>query len=233
MIPKRLRVLHTSDAHVGDAMLQDRGVGAVRGVVDLALREQVDLVLLAGDLYDSNRVAQDIADAVGRELARLPMTAVLLPGNHDPLDTDSVIRRTPLGDRVRVVGTKGGEIVRLPAVTIWGKPHLSYADDLFPLAGAPARSEEPWHLVIAHGHLVRDAADRIRSYRIEPEEIAAAGCDYLALGHWDVPHDVSQGDVVAHYSGSPARRGVCALVDLERVNGTRAVRVEQRAVPAT
>ena len=64
-------------------------------------------------------------------------------------------------------------------------------------------------------------------YLITPEEIAASERDYVALGHWDVPHDMSAGAVTAAYSGSASRYRVCALVTLSTADGDRRVDVER------
>ena len=58
-----LRLLHTADVHLGArhadlgdraAMQRERQFAAFVATVDLALAEKVDLVLIAGDLFDSN-----------------------------------------------------------------------------------------------------------------------------------------------------------------------------------
>ena len=69
--------------------------------------------------------------------------------------------------------------------------------------------------------------DLHRAYLITPEEIAASERDYIALGHWDVPHDMSAGTVTAAYSGSASRYRVCALVTLTDDDAGRRVDVER------
>ena len=58
-----LRLLHTADVHLGArhtdlgeraAVLRERQFTAFRVTIDLAVVEAVDLVLIAGDLFDSN-----------------------------------------------------------------------------------------------------------------------------------------------------------------------------------
>ena len=58
-----LRLLHTADVHLGArhadlgeqaAVQRERQFAAFRATVDVALAEKVDLVLVAGDLFDSN-----------------------------------------------------------------------------------------------------------------------------------------------------------------------------------
>ena len=43
---------------------------------------------------------------------------------------------------------------------------------------------------------------------ILPEDVASSLCDYVALGHWDRHADVSQGGVLAFYSGAPHWSGI-------------------------
>ena len=58
-----LRLLHTADVHLGArhadlgnqaAAQRERQFAAFRATIDLALGEQVDALLIAGDLFDSN-----------------------------------------------------------------------------------------------------------------------------------------------------------------------------------
>ena len=66
----------------------------------------------------------------------------------------------------------------------------------------PCAEDSLWLVAMAPGHFhVEDDKD-LRSSPIYPAEVAAASCDYLALGHWDRHTDVSQGGVTAVYSGT-------------------------------
>jgi hypothetical protein len=95
----------------------------------------------------------------------------------------------------------------------------------------PPRGAQPWQVALAHGHLVRYPDDQHRSYLITSEEIASSDRDYIALGHWDVQHDASAGDVTAWYSGSPRRYALSALVTFSAPSGEREVRVEVVRLP--
>jgi Calcineurin-like phosphoesterase len=220
--PATVRLLHASDLHVGDLHV-DRG-DPVKPLVDAALAESVDAVLLVGDIFDHNRVTTEVGQALVDELARLDVPVVVLPGNHDCLVPDAIWRRVVLPANVHVMTDAAGEHVELDDldISIWGRPHPSYGD-LRPLDGLPPRSGRTWDLALAHGHMVLRREDLHRAYQITPEEIAGSDRDYIALGHWDVPHDMSAGDVTARYSGSASRFGVCALVTLTVIDGERRV----------
>ena len=226
-----LRLLHASDVHVDDSADGGRGLLAL---VDAALDRRVDLVVLVGDTFDHNRVQPATLDLFAAAVDRLEVPVVVLPGNHDPLMEGSVYHRVDLPEHVHLLRDPDGETLELAALglELWGRPHTSYADSR-PLAEVPPRGRQPWQLALAHGHLVRYAEDRHRSYLITSEEIAACDRDYVALGHWDVQHDVSAGTVTAWYSGSPTRFATCALVTLADGESGRAVRVDPLALALT
>jgi DNA repair exonuclease SbcCD nuclease subunit len=90
-----------------------------------------------------------------------------------------------------------------------------------PLANPRPRSTR-WQLAAAHGHYVdaeRDPNRLIGSWLIHREELIATGSDYVALGHWNQCTQVGDGQVPAHYSGSPEYTGTVNVVRL-RSNGT-------------
>src|SRR4029453_9587003 len=63
--------------------------------IDLAVSEKVDLVLIAGDLFDSNTQPRRSVERVAAELKRLiaaKIRTVILPGTHDVYDRSSVYR---------------------------------------------------------------------------------------------------------------------------------------------
>lgn len=160
------------------------------------------------------------------------MPTVILPGNHDPLERDSVYWRMDLEGRaplVHLIRRPEGETIRLPdlGIALWGRPHVSYDDvNLLPLKDVPPRGPEPWQVAIGHGHYVRTEEDRGRAYPITPEEIAGADRDYVALGHWDAHLPVSHGNVTAFYPGSPTWVGLSSIVELSGGgNGHRDVKV--------
>ncbi len=226
--PSALRLLHVSDLHLEGpddaeqivalaALAHDRAAGAV---------------LIVGDFFDHGRVSAATLAATAAALAQVRAPVVILPGNHDPFLPGSPYARADLGANVHVLSTPGGETRHLPELDldIWGRPHTSYAD-FRPLEDVPPRGKATWQVALAHGHLTRGAADVGRAYPISPEEIAASGRDYVALGHWDVPFDASSGVVTAVYSGSPSRVGSCALITLRLgPDGGRRVCVERLKV---
>ncbi len=221
----RRRILHTSDLHLSS--LADKACYSLVSLVELAIQTKVDLVIIAGDLFDHNRVDDELVSFAANQLRRLPVDAVILPGNHDCLTPDSVFERAALWqgcDNVRVFREPGGESMDLPGlgVSLWGKPIDSYDNNVLPLLGMPQLQQNgQWHIAVAHGYCVNNESAPFPSYNITEQEILASGCDYVALGHIITFRCVCDEPVKAYYSGSPAFSGTVAMVDLSEETGVR------------
>ncbi len=239
MTRQALRVLHTSDVHLtpfddregADAVVVGCGISEAEAfvqLVDRVLEERADLFLIAGDLFDSNRVDEREVQFVETHLSRLMCPVVVIPGNHDCYEDGSIYRRFDfgdLGDHVHALTAEEGELLILHplGVTLWGKGLVEHAPGNRPLAGVPTRADGNWFIGMAHGLVVADAGE-LRSSLITPDEIAASDFDYLALGHVHVFRDVSHGATRAFYPGSPLvpyapERSSVALVTLDPENG--------------
>lgn len=258
-----LRLLHTADVHLGArhtdlgtqaATQRERQFAAFRVTVDIALAEKVDLVLIAGDLFDSNVQPRRSVDRVAAELKRLVdarIRTVITPGTHDVYDRSSIYRAYDLpalsgavGSDLVVVLTPDRPDVHLETLdlVVFGRPFATKRAPASPLAGVHAKADAraTWRIGLLHGSLsIPDVTDRDEVV-FTKEEVAASGLDYLALGHW---HSLQQGKAGATtyaYPGAPEpvaldqdRAGKVLLVTLEQKDGKRRVGLEERAVGRT
>jgi len=186
----------------------ERDRRAFRAIVDRALADQVDLVLIAGDLFDHNRVPGETVAFVRAELNRLRQPVVILPGNHDALTTNAVYDRHDVAagaSHIHVIRGVDGEVIDFPELeaVVWGRAMEDHTPEFQPLAQIPRRVDRRWCLAMAHGFFYEDRRRPERSSPIFADEIRDTGWDYLALGHQHVQMDVSQGNVAAYYSGAP------------------------------
>jgi DNA repair exonuclease SbcCD nuclease subunit len=225
-------MLHTSDVHIAG----DRGsIEGLRGVVDTAVACDVDIVLIAGDLFDSSRVHDDaVAETVG-ELRRLGRPVVVIPGNHDCVDQYSIYRRVDLslaGEHVFFAANPAGEQLDFDdlSLSIWARGIENHDPLNRPLDGYVPGDPAGWRVVLTHGHYVPSGERSDRSSRITQEEIGQLQCDYLALGHWHRFVDVSEGDVTAFYSGSPEPANAESTVNLVTLDPEGGVLVERRPI---
>ena len=196
---KKVRLVHTSDLHLGDQSGHPLASEALRAVVEAAPRLEGDILLLAGDIFDNDRVSDDVIETFLEEMSRLgSCAAVILPGNHDLYHDGSVYLRPAFHnkpDNLHIISQAGGETIIFPELTlkVWGRAMPSHTPEFHPLEGMPDNGEDRWLVALAHGHFHYDDDLDRRSSPIYPLEIAQAPCDYLALGHWDRHVDVSQG----------------------------------------
>jgi len=225
-----LILVHSSDLHLGLDHHQGDDLHGLRLVLAAARKAGADVLLLAGDVFDHNRVPLEFIDRAARLLGDSGLPVVILPGNHDCLTPNSVYRRGGLADpaNVHVLGISVDEAVAFPEhdLEIWGRPHRDHTD-YSPLHD-PRPRHAGRHVVVAHGHWVTGPHDHHRAWLIHDEEIAATGADYVALGHWDRALPVGDGTVPAYYSGSP---DLAHTVNVARFLVTGAVDVTRAPLP--
>ncbi len=260
-----LRIIHTADVHLGArhddlgeqaSAQRERQFAAFRTTVDLALAEKVDLVLIAGDLFDSNVQPRRSVERVAAELTRLAearIRTVVIPGTHDVYDRASIYRAydlkamsgsTPDDDLVTVVTPDTPRIV-IPALksVIHARVFATKRAPESPLkgldlAGDPA--DTVWRIGMVHGSIAIPGKTDRDEVVVTAEEIASSGLDYLALGHWHAAQEGKAGTVAYAYAGAPEavaldqdRAGKVLLVELDEVAGKRTVRIDQRQVGKT
>ena len=214
---RRIKLIHTSDVHLESDTFGRSEEGqkyrrriqvAFQKVVDKVIEEDADLFLIAGDLFDSNRVHESGVEFVHNELSRVSCPVVLIPGNHDCFDTRSIYKKfdfSVAGPHVYTLTAEEGEVIELPHIdaTVWGKGMVEHDHKYRPVAGVAPRQRDYWHIGMAHGYFVDDE-ELQRSSLILPQEVEQSGLDYLALGHVHVYTDLSQGATKACYPGTPA-----------------------------
>ena len=90
----KLRLLHTSDWHIGRqlhgvSLLEDQA-HVLEQIVDIAERESVDAVIIAGDIYDRAIPPTEAVSLLSRTLKRLCVDlgkqVIVIAGNHDSGD---------------------------------------------------------------------------------------------------------------------------------------------------
>jgi DNA repair exonuclease SbcCD nuclease subunit len=203
------RLVHTSDCHLGPHAAREEA--AFQGLVDLAARVGADVVVIAGDMFDSPRVQVPLLEWAAGQLDRLPCPTVVLPGNHDVFDDDSVFRSLDFERECRdvhVLDAPGGEAVVIAdlGVTFFGRPVLDHDPSFRPLADLPPRPDG-WGIVVGHGLVVEDDRPTVRGSPIYPRDVAAVDWDYVALGHVDRFRVVQSSPVPVCYAGNTAYSG--------------------------
>ena len=208
MARKKVRLVHTSDTHLGIDWHPEMAADAFRTVTCSVGRLGGDALLIVGDVFDNARISDQVLHFFLEHVGDVPAPVVVLPGNHDLYDDNSLYHREPFWDappNLHILTDVEGELLSLPGLSLdfWGRAMPSHTPEFRPLAEMPENNNGHWLVALAHAHFHFDYDTDLRSSPIFPDEVAQAPCDYLALGHWDRHVDVSQGRVKAVYSGSP------------------------------
>ncbi|KUG55848.1 hypothetical protein AVL62_05870 [Serinicoccus chungangensis] len=220
-----MRLLHTADWQIGmtrrflepeaQARFGAARVEAIRALGRLAQEQGCALVVVSGDVFESNHLTGQTVRRALEALRAVPVPVYLLPGNHDPLDAASVyrsdvfVRECP--PHVHVLDTAGArevapglELVAAP----WESKHpgrdlVGEAVDLLPEGPAP---DGVVRVVVGHGG-VDDVDPRWRDAATIRTSSLAAALDegrvhYVALGDRHSRTAVA-GRQDIHYPGAP------------------------------
>ena len=217
-----MKLLHTADLQLGMPFLRvpgDRGaklrelrLESIGRLAEVAREERVDLVLVAGDLFDANTVDDRVVVQAMTRFRDMALPVVVIPGNHDHCaGPSSVYRRASFRDsrpdNVVVCETRephvalGGRAVILPAPLV---QRHEVADTTAHITRDLGRDLAPnaIRIGLAHGDVVgfkRDDEGDSTNF-IDPARAEAADLDYLALGDW---HGMKRISERVWYSGAP------------------------------
>ena len=235
---------------------RERQFAAFARAIELAVSEGVDLVLICGDLFDSNAQPRRSVERAATELSRLVerhIPVVIIPGTHDCYDPSSIYRvfdltamsgAEPDSNLVTVLNdTRLRVDFQALDLTVHAFVYPTKSAPSSPLAGFAARSgAKPlaWQVGMIHGSMRIPGKLEQDDVIFTEDEVAASGLDYLALGHWHSFRQGRSGRTTWAYSGAPEPvaldqdgAGQILMVDLERRDGRASVNVQPVPVGRT
>ena len=187
-----LKILHSADLHL-DSPFEGLSAGKaairrgeqrelLRRLAALAREENVDLVLLAGDLLDSDNSYFETGEELIRWLGAMGVPVFLAPGNHDRYTPQSPWARLKLPDNVHIFTEPTVTGVLLPEleVCVYGADFTEKHAPPLLRGFAAEKREGVRNLLCLHGEV---GARESKYDPITEEELAASGVDYAALGH--------------------------------------------------
>jgi exonuclease SbcD len=232
-----IRFLHAADLHIDSPL---RGLEAYEGapverlrgatrqalsaLVDLALAQQVALVVLAGDIYDGNwadfRTGLFFREQMQR-LCRAGIRVFAVKGNHDA--ESQITKQLPAVEGMHVFSALKAETVPLEdlGIAVHGRsfPNRAVPEDLVPLYPAPLAGR--FNIGVLHTSL----NGRVGHDTYAPTTVEALidkGYDYFALGHIHArevvreaqPRIVFPGNLQGRHARETGPKG-CEVVTLE------------------
>jgi DNA repair protein SbcD/Mre11 len=170
----------------------------------LAKAEQADALLCAGDLYETEYVTPDTAEALRSAFADLaPMRVFLAPGNHDWYGPDSLYRRVSWSPNVHVFSQARFTPVEVAdGYVLWGAAHCAPANTDNLLQGFHAKRAGS-NLALFHGSerglLPAQEEGKAPHAPFREADVRAANLQHAFVGHYHNPKAMQS----LTYPGSP------------------------------
>lgn len=189
---KKLRILHTADLHLDSPFeALPAAKAAVRRseqrelfsrITKAAVSEEVDLVLLSGDLFDSDTSYYETGETLAAGLRALKVPVVIAPGNHDFYFSGSPYAKLKFPENVHIFTEESISCFEFPALScrVYG---AAFTDKRCRPLLEGFRAEENdgiINLMCIHGEV---GVPTSIYNPISEKQLAHSGISYCALGH--------------------------------------------------
>lgn len=245
------RLLHAADLHLGSplaglsardpalaALFDDASRKAFRALVDLAVEERVDAVVIAGDVFDRDWKDFSVGQAFVREISRLTRAGIrvaMIRGNHD---AESVVsRQLPLPEGVTWLGSDRPETLDWAdlGLAVHGISFKARAIAESVVHRYPPPIPGRFNLGLLHTSLAGGSGhDPYAPCTVA--DLASRGYDYWALGHIHARAVVNTDGPVVVFPGNIQGRSIrepgAKSVTLATVDGSAVTGLEDRPVDA-
>ncbi|EAE6659320.1 exonuclease SbcCD subunit D [Listeria monocytogenes] len=198
---KEIQFLHMADLHLDSpfiglstlpqplfSAIQESTFQSLERITTVAIKEAVDFVLIAGDIYDSEDQSVRAQARFSKEMKRLEVANIpvfMIHGNHDFIEKHKEKLTLPsnvhvFSEQVEVMSHKTATGV---SVNIYGfsynERHIrSSRVDKYKIQG-----NADFHIALLHGSEVSSSEEHDLYAPFRVQEISKKGFDYWALGH--------------------------------------------------
>ena len=224
------KIIHAADFHLDSAFgglpvekareRRRESRELVDRLANLVRAEGAEIVLLAGDLFDGQRVFPETLERLKTALAAMGCPVFIAPGNHDPYTPHSPYAAPDWPENVHIFRSETMEAMLLPDLdcVVHGAAFLSPERTTPPLAGFAVPQDGRTHLLCLHGDVGKPSSQYAPILR---EHLSACGAHYAALGHVHQCSGLQQDGVTLWaYPGCPEGRGFDELGDKGVLAGT-------------
>ena len=208
-----VKILHTADIHLDspfsllDVKKAQARKAEMRGTFSsmmlYAKMEKYDIVLMAGDLFDSEFATKETLETMAEQFASAPdCRFVIAPGNHDPLTPRSPYRKVEFPSNVYIFATDDMGKFSFDDIGVdvygWAFTETEKHDNPLRL-GKVALDRNKLNILCIHADIT--SADSPYC-PISEDDIEKSGFDYIAMGHVHAGGEVKRiGQTYYAYSG--------------------------------
>lgn len=198
-----MKFLHLADVHIGAE--PDKGfvwsgersreiVESFNHVIDICNEQEVDLLLIAGDLFHRQPLVRELKEVNYRFSCLTCTRVVLIAGNHDYVSARSPYNGFKWNENVAMLFSEEMDSVFFEDLNteVYGFSYHT-REILTPrYDGVVPKSPERINILLAHGGTPRTVP-------IDRSRLADAGFDYVALGHYHTRTTINER---VRYTGS-------------------------------
>lgn len=213
----KIKILHCSDFHLGAELsfLKNKAksrraevLNTLSRITDICSSQKIELLIISGDLFDSNHVDSATLTSVKELFAGIPDTLVAVAcGNHDYFAVDSPYSDDDWSSNVVIIYKKFTTI-EYPKknLRLCGSSFLSsYQEGCGSSLSVP--DDNMINILVYHGDLVSE--NQTSKYNsVSVKTLENSNFDYVALGHIHSATPLMRaGNTTYAYSGTPDGNG--------------------------
>ena len=211
-----MKILHTGDIHLDSpfAGLPAKEAEARRrdvretfsAMMKYAGDNGVDMVIIAGDLFESGFATRETVARLRRDFSSLSCPVIITPGNHDPADEAGIWKKNLFPDNVFVFTSPELSVFSFDDLNcdVYGWGFSSSVMTKTPLMGQLPEDEKKINILAGHC----DTMSPVGNYCPTPTAaLRAFGADYCALAHIHNPENANTALTgIGAYCGCPEGR---------------------------
>ncbi|EIS8277420.1 exonuclease SbcCD subunit D [Listeria monocytogenes] len=198
---KEIQFLHMADLHLDSpfiglstlpqplfSAIQESTFQSLERITTVAIKEAVDFVLIAGDIYDSEDQSVRAQARFAKEMKRLEAANIpvfMIHGNHDFIEKHKEKLALPsnvhvFSEQVEVMSHKTATGV---SVNIYGFSYNERHIRSSRVGAYKIQGDADFHIALLHGSEVSSSEEHDVYAPFRVQEISKKGFDYWALGH--------------------------------------------------
>ncbi|TYV50668.1 metallophosphoesterase family protein [Listeria monocytogenes] len=198
---KEIQFLHMADLHLDSpfiglstlpqplfSAIQESTFQSLERITTVAIKEAVDFILIAGDIYDSEDQSVRAQARFAKEMKRLEAANIpvfMIHGNHDFIEKHKEKLALPsnvhvFSEQVEVMSHKTATGV---SVNIYGFSYNERHIRSSRVGEYKIQGDADFHIALLHGSEVSSSEEHDVYAPFRVQEISKKGFDYWALGH--------------------------------------------------
>lgn len=212
-----IKIIHTADLHIGatESFLGQRSAArraetllSFEKIIDTAKENGVKLVLIAGDLLNSNKIEHSFIESITDKIRESKdVQVVFAAGNHDPLNAESPFLKFKRPDNFHILKTHDDCVeFKDLSVRVYGRSFAETYEKGEETFSLTPPDDDFINLMCIHGDLSSNLSSDYNA--ITESFIKNSGMDYIALGHIHKRTDIGRlGNTYFSYCGCPEGQG--------------------------